>query len=496
MQRIRRNLLGSLGLTLVVFAVTTLANLVLLGWFSQQGGLELIGRWTILLTVMSFVFLIDYGFRDALTRMVAIKGPDHTLAIVLRLCGWALTVSLPATALVLAGAGLLTARPEPIWAGLLAAWAGVLQITSGWLVSLRLGQHEQHWFYLKTLIRVLTQTAAAPVLTLGTDIDQTRALGLALLLGGIAETVLTIFVTRRDLASASAAAAWAIPVRKVIAVNRGFGPANLLQRLQEPVIRILLARLGGIDVLGAFAVVLKIPQTASAAVSEGLRPLLPGLSDLLRSSETDKAASLIGQSLFLQMALSMPISLFLWIYALPVFQVWLGLSDPALVQVTRVIIIGYAAINLTVPFYWSFQAYGHAGTIAWLTALSIAIIAAVCVPALLLLEDAILVCAMGMVLAQIVFALSAHVICQYRWGLVRASYRHVPWLRVIALNGPVLAYNLALTAAWDQAAGPATLLALGVTGSAALYGAVWGIILILHRCTAQRAIDQKERKTK
>jgi len=479
--RIRRNLLGSLGLTLVVFLVTTIANLVLLGWFSQQGGLELIGRWTLMLTVMSFVFLIDYGFSDALTRVVSIKGPERALAIVLRLFGWVLAASLPATALMMGWAEFGAERPEPIWGTLLAAWAGVLQIASGWLVSLRLGQHEQHWFYLKTLVRVLTQTTAAPALMLGSDLDQALALGLALLLGGFSETVLTLIATRRDLAAASFAAAKAIPARQVMSVTSGFGPANLLQRLQEPVIRSLLARLGGIDVLGSFTIVWKMPQTASAAVSEGLRPLLPGLSHLLCSGDTDKAARLIGQSLFLQMVLSLPISLFLWIYAAPVFQVWLGVSDPALAQVTRVIIIGYAAINLTVPFFWSLQAYGSAGTIAWLTALNIAIIAVVCVPALLFLEDAILTCALGMVLSQVVFSLSAHTICHRRWGLVQASYRQVPWWRVVALNGPVLAYNLALKTVLATTVGPIWLLILAMAGSAALYGAIWGVILMHSR---------------
>lgn len=480
-QRIRRNLLGSLGLTLVVFAVTTIANLVLLGWFNQQGGLELIGLWTALSTVMSFVLLSDYGFRDALTRLIAVEGSGTPLSIVLRLCGAALAASVLASALALTWTSLVATQAEYVWGVLTAALAGVLQVASGWLVSLRLGRHEQHWWYLKILARVVAQTAAAPALMLGTDMDWILALGLALLLGGLAETVLTLWATRCDLAAASMRASRAIPLRTVIAVTSGFGPANFLQRLQEPVIRTLLARLGGVDVLGAFSVSWKLPQTAGAAVSEGLRPLLPGLTDLLRAGETDKAASLIGQSLFLQMVLSVPISLFLWIYATPIFQVWLGLSDPALVHVTWVLIIGYAVTNLTVPFFWSLQAYGYASTIAWLTALNIVVIVVVCVPALLLMEDAILTCALGLVLSQIVFSLFAHTICQRRWGLVSASYRYVPWARVVALNGPVLGYNLGLPAVWDPAAGPIWLLVFAVVGSAALYGMIWGIILILRR---------------
>lgn len=484
-QRIRRNLLSSLGLALVCFALTTFANLVLLGWFGHQGGVSLIGLWGVLITVMSFVLLGDYGFRDALTQMVAIEGPDRPLAIVLRLCSWTLVISLLATAMALAGAALLTVEPKFIWGGLMAAWAGALQIASGWVLSLRLGRHEQGWWHLKAVIRVLTQSAAAPTLMLGTEMDWIVALGLSLLLGGIAETLLTFFACRKDLGLASPAAAWAIPARKVLAVTRGFGPANVLQRLQEPMIRTLLARLGGLDVLGTFTVAWKMPQTASAAVSEGLRPLLPGLSDLLQRRETGKAASVIGQSLFLQMALSVPISLFLWIHALPVFEIWLGLSDPALVRITRVMVLGYAAINLTVPFFWSLQAYGHAGTIAWLTALNIAIIVAVCTPALVFLDDAILVSALGIVLSQFVFSLSVHLICQRRWGLVRASYRHVPWGRVVALNGPALAYNGALSTVWDPTAGPIWLLALAVAGTAALYGAAWGFIILLPRRVGQ-----------
>jgi O-antigen/teichoic acid export membrane protein len=262
--------------------------------------------------------------------------------------------------------------------------------------------------------------------------------------------------------------------------------------LQEPVARTLLARLGGADVLGAFSVSWKIPQTSSAAVSEGLRPLLPGLSDLLRAGETDRVANLIGQSLFLQLVLSVPISLFLWIYAAPIFQVWLGLSEPALVQVTRVIIIGYAAINLTVPFFWSLQAYGQASTIAWLTACNICIVVLVCAPALLFLENALLVCAVGMTLAQVVFAFSAHTISQSRWGLVTASYRNVSWMIVIALNGPVLAYNIILNAVWGPTAAPVYLLALAVAGSAALYGAVLAIILCMRRHHMRLTIGQRE----
>lgn len=495
-QRIHRNLLGSLGMALLVFMVTAAANLLLLGWFGQRGGLELIGLWTVLLTVLSFVLLVDYGYSDALTQMVAIEGPAVPLSITLRLSGWVLAVSVLATALAFAGADLMTMRPETVWGGLMAAWAGVLQIASGWLISLRLGRHEQHWWYLKTLVRVVAQTAAAPVLMLGTQIDGIVALGLSLLLGGLAETLLTLYATRHDLAKASLAAARAVPARTVLALTRGFGPANILQRLQEPVIRTLLARLGGIEVLGAFVVAWKIPQTASAAVSEGLRSLLPGLSNLLQADETEKVAILIGQSLFLQMALSVPISLFLWIHAPPVFEIWLGLSDPVLIQVARVVIIGYAAINLTVPFFWSIQAYGYSSTIAWLTALNIAIIAAVCVPALTFLDQAILVCALGIVLSQVLFSLSVHVICQHRWGVVRASYRHVPWGRVILLNGPPLAYNILLAQAWDPADGPVWQLALAAAGSAGLYALAWAIIFLSRRRTTQSALLNKDESTR
>jgi O-antigen/teichoic acid export membrane protein len=479
LKRIKRNLIGSIGLGMLVYAITSMVNIALFGWFSQQGGLELIGLWTILLTIMSIVLLADYGFRDALTRSLVVEKHDKPLNIIFYLCYWIFMLGLSVTALVLVGSVHWATRPEPIWGGLLAAWGGILQVTSGWLISLRLGHHEQHWWYLKIFIRVLVQSALVPILILGSGLDIHIALGLALLLGGVSEAAITVLITRNDISSVSLKSVWAFSPRKVLTTTGGFGPVILMQRLQEPITRILLFRFGGIDLLGIFTVACKMPQTSSAAISEGMRPLLPGLSELSQAGDTNKAAELIGQSLLHQMVLNFPVSMFLWIYALPIFQVWLGFSDPTLVQISKTFIIGYAFINQTVPFFWCLQAYGYVSAIAWLTVLNIVIIVTVCVPALLFFEDALLVCVKGIVLSQIIFSILIHFICQLRCNLVCVSYSYVPWVRVILLNGCLLAYNLTINSVWGGKENPIFLLSLAVAGSTVLYAIFWIIIMLI-----------------
>ncbi|NDR56619.1 lipopolysaccharide biosynthesis protein [Aliiruegeria sabulilitoris] len=448
--KIRRNLIGSIGVALGVFMATSLINLALIGWMGHVDGLSLIGWWTLVMTIMSFVYIIDFGLRDALTRSVTLSESVQPLSIILRLCKWTFSISAILSIFGLIVVQLAGLRFDMCILGLLAGWAGILQVTSGWLISVRLGKHEHYWFYLKTLIRVIIQTISVIVLLQSTD--KFLALGIGVFTGALAETALSIFAVSGQFSTWLKRDDRSEPTfREIVDLAKGFGFANVPQRLQEPILRILLTKFGGPELLGAFTVASKLPQTASAAISNGMRPMLPGLSTMSTDPAATNSIRLISQSLFLQMALGLPFSIFLWFNSANIFEIWLNQTDQNLVAVTKILIFGYMAINLTVPFFWATQAFGKAHIVGSFTVVNIAIIAAFC--SITYYFDGVNLRRFALIVAisQVVFSLSIHWYCAARWKIVLESYWKVNWRYLLTLTIPLYLSNFILSL-WNSKA--------------------------------------------
>ena len=349
---------------MVAFAANAGLNLALLGILAKWGGLELVGQWSFLSAILLLVMLGDFGITNALTYKIGCDGLDVT-APVLRL----LLLGLGALAAVSLAACAAAARISPDWGLALAltVLAGIMQLASDWLIAIRMGRHEQYWFNVKTVLRVVLQTAAVLVFYAAAPDRAMLGFALALLMSRGAEFILSWAMTRRAFAMRGLRAS---PVQ-VLDLTKGFGLLSLARRCLDPLSRLLIAALAGSEALGIFTIGWRMAAIVNQSVSEALRALLPGLAAMRDASDRARVRRLLRDSLAGQLIMIGAPMLVLAIHAELLFWVWLSRSDQTLVMVLRIFLLGGFCAAVSTPFYWAAQAFGLVSRLARLTLLRV-----------------------------------------------------------------------------------------------------------------------------
>lgn len=365
----RKNMARSRVLVFVAFAANAGLNVILLGILANWGGLELVGQWSFLNAILLLVTMADFGITNALTFRIGRDGVAvmcPSLRTLLR--GMA---GLAALCVLI---GLLSGWIDAAWGPPLAltVLAGLAQLASNWLIAIRMGQHQQYWFNLKTILRVVLQTIAVLAFYVMLPGRELLALGLAMFISRWAELVLAKRMTRHDFSLRGPLA----DRSQIVELAKGFGLLSLGQRGVDPLSRLLISALAGPVVLGAFTVAVRIPAVVNQSVSEALRALLPGLAQMRGEAEREKALSLLRESVAGQLVLIGAPMLILGVHADLLFQVWLGHTEDALVLSLRILLFGSFISALSTPFFWTIQAFGDASSLGrlMLTPVGIALI--------------------------------------------------------------------------------------------------------------------------
>ncbi|MFY0312723.1 lipopolysaccharide biosynthesis protein [Leisingera sp. D0M16] len=359
---IRRNLARSRIIVMVAFAANAGLNLALLGILAKWGGLNLVGAWSFLNAVLLLVMLAEFGITNALTYRIGRDGLEAA-APVLRLL-----LHLLAALAILFAAGAYWLAPDWGLALALTVLAGMLQLGSDWLIAIRMGHHEQYWFNVKTVLRVVLQTAAALGFYHAAPDHAPTAFALALLVSRGAEFLLSRFMTRREFALRGPRAELA----QISKLTKGFGLLSVAQRGLDPLSRLLIAALAGAEALGVFTIAWRVSAVVNQSVSEALRVLLPGLAAMRTAEDQDRVCRLMRDSVAGQLVLVGAAMLAIAIHADLLFRTWLGQSDETLVAVLRIFLIGGAGAAVTTPFFWASQAFGQVTPMARLNLLQVA----------------------------------------------------------------------------------------------------------------------------
>lgn len=372
---IRRNFLRSSGVIALALLLNAGLNVLLLGWLVRQGGFDLVGRWFFMNAILLFAAVVDLGFMPALTRQVARNGIAATLPYLRWLIGRLGLLCLGAGLVMLVLGQILPVERSLLIGGTLAALAGALQVMSGWAIALRLGQHEQFWVSVKSVVKVVTQAGLVVVLLGQFPTPPAVIFGASLLIGSLCETGLTLALLwrfRPDLRDARRSPSPSL--RDVLALSAGFTSASLLQRIQEPVTRTLVVWLAGPAALGIFTVAFRLPMVLRDSMGEAMRAFLPGLSQLQKEGASEATHAILRDGILVQMLVMTPAFLFLLSQSALVLELWLGtISDPLLFS-TRILIVSLALSSVSIPFFWALQAFGDAGRIALSTGISLTLV--------------------------------------------------------------------------------------------------------------------------
>ncbi len=345
----RRDLKRSRGVVFAAFLINAGLNFVLLGILARLGGLEMVGQWAFLNAVLSVVLIADFGATNALTYRIGRDGIEATAGL-LRLLLLAAATFI-AACLALIGLDSVTALLNST-AALLTIVAGFLQLASNWMISIRMGQHEQYWFNVKTVLRVSTQTGLALALLSILPEQPMLAFGLALALAALIETLFAAFMVHRMWTPCGSVAR----TQALRDLLQGFGLLALAQRGLLPLSQLIVSALAGATVLGIFTVASRAPIVISQSVSEALRALLPGLAGMTSEADRPRIIKLLADGITGQIVLIYPALAVLSIHAHTVFTVWLGESSVVLEAALMMLSAGVFVACLTVPHFWALQA--------------------------------------------------------------------------------------------------------------------------------------------
>ena len=356
----RKNMARSRWVVLIAFATTAGLNVILLGILARLGGLDLVGLWAFLNAILLTILLADFGITNALTFQIGRDGLDEALPKLRTLLVWLLWF---ATLCILVSPVAWIVFGAMGFGITLTVLAGVAQLGSGWLVAIRMGQHEQYWFNIKTIVRVVCLTGLA-LLFLQLIPQQTWiAFGLAFLIAALIETAFTTYLVWADFSLRGVRA----ELSDVIGLSKGFGFLSLSQKALDPLARLLISMVAGPAALGVFAVARRFPMVVTQAVSQALRALLPGLAPMKGQADRSAAQGLLRDATAVQLVMVGAPVIAMAMQADVLFTVWLGQSNQGLTVSLQLMSIGIVATASTMPLFWAIQAFGDASLLARVT---------------------------------------------------------------------------------------------------------------------------------
>lgn len=420
-QTTRRNITLTRGVVVLSFGLTAAANLALLGYFARQGGLGLVGQWAWLNAILMNVLILDLGLTEALTLRIGrdgLKRSEPLLRSAQRLAAGLVLLTTAASCLCL----LLDL--SAVAAGWLAALAAALQLAANWRISIRLGQNQQYWFNLKTILRVVFQSLMALMLLALMPKSPAIALGLALAIGGSAELLFAFWATKNFRLQQGPYA----PLADLAQAARPFALTNIAHRALQPLSVLTVALLLNTTAVAIFSLALRIPTVISQSLSEALRGLLPGLA-MLRDRDPTRIPALLGDSFAAQLMALGPVVMLASACAEPLLQLWLGTVPENLLDALLILLAASAVCGMLTPFHWANYALGQEKTAARVYA--IGTIASLALGACVLLWLHSLLAFVAVFAAvQIAMAAAMLAIAQTNGRLVSQSLRRVDWGKI------------------------------------------------------------------
>ena len=446
----RRNLRLTRIVVVLAFAANAGANFALIGYFARLGGLELVGQWALLGAIILNVMILDLGSVNALTYKIARDGVEAAAPSIRRLICLAMRAAILPIAL---GVAALWAHAPLLLGASLAALAALLQLSSNWLIAIRMGRQQQYWFNAKTILRVLVQAAAAVIGISVVDAAPIVILGLALLFGGMAEFALASILVRGEHVATGSLAA----LKDLRKLTAGFGITDVAQRSYQPLTQLLVANTLGASALGVFTVGLRIPVVVNQSLNEALRILLPSLARILAQGDRSTAIRLIRDSVVIQLVLVVPAGVFLFCHAGPIIALWLGDSGAQIVIAVRVFSAALIFVAIGTPFHWVAQAEGNAQRLGTL-GLVVMVVMLISAASAVAIGANVIACTVIYALGQTARAMGAIAISKSFLGEIIQSIR---WPAIILHVFAAIVVNIIVIAVTrDQTASTALFIAI------------------------------------
>ena len=282
--KIQANFRASFVIAVSTAAVNIAANFALIGWLVRIEGFGALGIWSFLNAIALISGVLDLGIMTGASRDIARNRSRETLHRTAYLARGS------EGCLIVFALGIFAIQQftsiEPIAPFLVAALAGLMQVISGWWISIPLGHHKHYWYSLKISLRTLVQSAAVFLLTplLASKIGLALTLALALLIGSFVELIFSRLIAGygRDAFEQPAKGS---PLTELVSTAREFALLNFLERTREPVMRFVVFLASGAAGLGQFTAAFRASAALQAIFAQAMRATVSGYAALAEQQD-------------------------------------------------------------------------------------------------------------------------------------------------------------------------------------------------------------------
>lgn len=356
------------------FIVPVAGYFILYPLMLDRAGLAVLGLWSLLSTLTSYLSMADVGFsllitreagRDRSEEEVTQCHRDHLAARRV----YAAVAAMALGVLLFAGEGLFLGLSEYYSPGdlLLATMVLVvgatLQITARLDAAVLAARNDNYGVQLVLAITPVFPFAASAIGTLlGAPIE---GLAAGALLSGLSQIVIFRLLLKRRHPQWEAETVALSPFETLLHLR------SLMRRgwhlyvisvgfiLREPVFRLVLGVGLGPQAVGLYDIAMRVTRTIRDIAASGFTALLPGLAVLHRNDERQATIELLRVSLLALGAAGTVGFVLLLLFAGEVYSLWLGELPGGLVMATRLLVIGNLITLANVPFWYLLQASGN-----------------------------------------------------------------------------------------------------------------------------------------
>jgi O-antigen/teichoic acid export membrane protein len=350
----------------------TLAVFVTYPVLLHRAGLDVVGLWSILSTVIAYTGLLDIGFTNALTRAMAAEHAGFDMG---RLASWrrcaALVYLVGGAALVAVAAGVgaelsrFGVAPEhrrDVGVGLVALTAAtVCQLLAKLELTVFRAHHRT---FVEQWALSLTTTATYLAGLVGAYLDHPI---LFLTFGSLAANVV-LYLSMRSAARRTFSRFFATlddaarPVgiadlRDLIQHGKHFFSLSVAFVVREPVFRLIVASLLGASAVGVYDIANRVPMLVRELGASGSQALFAGLARLDGQRGWEPSLQLLKTAMFYLLAIG---GTGLAVFAVGrdfILSMWLGTAAIQSLRAAALLMAIWWAITLVnVPFFWLLQA--------------------------------------------------------------------------------------------------------------------------------------------
>ncbi|MBI3358974.1 MAG: oligosaccharide flippase family protein [Nitrospirae bacterium] len=350
--------------------IPTLSYAILYPLMISRTSVEVVGVWSLIASIITFIGVADIGFSQLLTRDAGPDRPQYLqevhadyvtaersyIAVLLVLI---LIFAVTKKYILASVQGVYSVTALEISVILVIA-GSIIQLIGKLDAAILSARHDNYTVQIVTAVApVFTYSAAIICTLLRRPIE-----GLAV--GTVLSSVVTIVLYRVRLSRAHgewSASAVSLSVKE--SVNRFFFltrrgwylySSSIGMLIRGPVYRLIIASILGLQAVAVFDIAMRITQTVRELIASGFSVLYPTFAYLYRSGERANIIELIQVSLMVLLPFGAALLGLLIGASEPILSFWLGNVPGELVPATRVLAIWQIITLANVPFWYLLQA--------------------------------------------------------------------------------------------------------------------------------------------